>query len=197
MKIDNVEIDKSIVIKFLGYSKRPIPKNIEKIIDEEIHIINDILDINVFVEEIDTKNHDFTGEYIKENIQKSDKAYAVLYTIGNKIEEKINKCTYSNDMIRGYVLDKIGIVALDYVNDYIKNNLRLQNKLNISAEVYPGNKDFEVSNQRKIYEYVENDIININEYNQINPIKSVAMILGLGQSENCISRCDICENKCI
>ena len=31
MKIDNVEIDKSIVIKFLEYSKRPIPKNIEKI----------------------------------------------------------------------------------------------------------------------------------------------------------------------
>ena len=37
MKIQDVKIDKEIVLKFLGYKNRKVPKYIEKVIDEEIN----------------------------------------------------------------------------------------------------------------------------------------------------------------
>lgn len=195
--IKEVKIDKRTVEKFLGYGSRKVPKNIEKVIDEEIEGINDLLEISVFTKEIHKDNNDFGGEYVKKCFAQCEKSYVALYSIGSKIEDKINKSMSSNDMIRGFVLDKVGIVALDYINDCIKKNLEDKYDLYISSEIYPGNKDFEVNNQRIIYEYLKNDDITINEYNQMHPIKSVAMILCIGKNKSCVSRCDECGNKCM
>lgn len=144
------------------------------------------------------KVHDFHGEYIKERFGESKKAYVVLYTIGHQIEDKISYCTTNNDMMRGMVLDKVGIVALDYVGDEIKKYLKEKNNfLNISNEIYPGDKDFEVKNQNYIYNYVKNSNISINEYGQMTPIKSVALIICLSsRCKKVTSRCDKCLNKC-
>lgn len=197
MNIDRVYIDENIVLKFLGYGKRKAPDVIKNIIDEEILNINDILDIKVYIEEIDIKNHSFTGDYIKECFKDSEKAYAILYTIGSKIDENIKYHMSNNDMMRGLVLDKVGIVGLDYINENIKTYLESNNKnLNISHEIYPGDKGFDVENQKHIYDYVRNNYITINEYNQMNPIKSVAMVVCMGNCKNLKSRCENCANKC-
>lgn len=196
MNINNINIDKDIVLKFLGYGKRKAPDVIKKIIDEEVLNINNIIESKIYIEEIDIKNHKFTGSYINECLKYSKKAYAVLYTIGSEIDNHINHHMNNNDMMRGLALDKIGIVALDYINEKIKTNLENKNNLNISYEIYPGNKDFYVENQKHIYDYVRNEYISINEYNQMNPIKSVAMIIGMGDCKNTKSRCEDCTNKC-
>ncbi|WP_338658459.1 hypothetical protein [Paraclostridium sordellii] len=172
MNIDNVYIDKDIVLKFLGYGKRKAPYSIKKIIDEEILNINDILDI---------KENNFTGNYIIKCFKECEKAYSILYTIGSEIDKNINYHMSNNDMMRGLVLDKIGIVALDYINENIKKYLEDNNpNLNILHEIYPGDKEFSIENQRNIYNYFKNEYININEYNQMNPIKSVAMVICMG-----------------
>lgn len=197
MNIDNVEIDKDIVLKFLGYGKRKAPDNIKRIIDEEILNINDILDIKVYIEKINIKENNFTGNYIRECFENSEKAYSILYTIGNKIDKNINYHMNNNDMMRGLILDKVGIVALDYINENIKKYLEDNNSnLNISHEIYPGDRGFGIENQKKIYDYLKNEYITINEYNQMNPIKSVAMIICMGNCKNLKSRCENCENKC-
>lgn len=197
MNIDNVYIDKDIVLKFLGYGKRKAPDSINKIIDEEILNINDILDIKVFIEEIDIKENKFTGNYIIKCFKECEKAYSILYTIGNEIDKNINYHMSNNDMMRGLALDKIGIVALDYINENIKKYLEDNNPhLNISHEIYPGDKEFSIENQRNIYNYFKNEYININEYNQMNPIKSVAMVICMGSCKILKSRCENCANKC-
>lgn len=197
MNIDNVEIYKGIVLKFLGYGKRKAPDNIKKIIDEEILNINDILDIKVYIEEIDIKENNFIGNYIRECFKSSEKAYSILYTIGNKIDKNINYHMNNNDMMRGLILDKVGIVALDYINENIKKYLEDNNSnLNISHEIYPGDREFGIENQKKIYNYLKNEYITINEYNQMNPIKSVAMIICMGNCKILKSRCENCANKC-
>lgn len=197
MNIDNVYIDKDIVLKFLGYGKRKAPDSIKKIIDEEILNINDILDIKVFIKEIDIKENKFTGNYIIKCFESSEKAYSILYTIGNEIDKNINYYMSNNDMMRGLVLDKIGIVALDYINENIKKYLEDNNPhLNISHEIYPGDKEFSIENQRNVYNYFKNEYITINEYNQMNPIKSVAMVICMGSCKNLKSRCENCANKC-
>lgn len=197
MNIDNVYIDKDIVLKFLGYGKRKAPDSIKKIIDEEILNINDILDIKVYIEEIDIKENNFTGNYIIKCFESSEKAYSILYTIGSEIDKNINYHMSNNDMMRGLVLDKIGIGALDYINENIKKHLEDNNPhLNISHEIYPGDKEFSIENQRNIYNYFKNEYITINEYNQMNPIKSVAMVTCMGSCKNLKSRCENCANKC-
>lgn len=197
MDFNNVFIDENIVLKFLGYGKRKAPKVIQNIIDEEILNINDVLDIKVYIEEIDINNHKLSGSYIKECYKTSDKAYAILYTIGSNIEENINYHMNNNDMMRGLVLDKVGVVALDYINENIKSYITsINDNLNIAHEIYPGDKGFDVDNQKHIYDYVKNDYISINEYNQMTPIKSVAMIICMGENITTKSRCENCTKKC-
>ncbi|MEG0855884.1 MAG: hypothetical protein RSG52_05340 [Terrisporobacter sp.] len=197
MKIHNVKIEKETVLKFLGYKNREVTPYINKVIDEEIENINNILDIEVYINEINKDIHNFSGEYVRSCFENSEKAYAVLYTIGSKIEEKILYYTNNNDMIRAMVLDKIGIVALDYVGEEIKKYLKKETDINIYCELYPGDKGFEVKNQCIIYEYVKNNNISINEYGQMTPIKSVALVVCLSsQCEKKGSRCDRCLNKC-
>lgn len=196
VSLNNINIDKNIVYKFLGYGNRKIPEVIKSTIDEEIDEISTLLDISVFIKEIDIVNHNFTGEYIRECFSNSSRAYAVLYTIGNSIDKKINAYMSGSDMMRGLALDKIGIVALDDIYEKIKSYILYENRgKKISYEIYPSSRDFEVSNQKYIYEYVKNNKISINEYNQLNPIKSVAMIICIGNVENCISRCEECSNE--
>ena len=198
MKINSVEINKKTVLKFLGYGNRKVPSYIDKVIEVEIEKINDILDIKVYINEIDYSNHKFQEDYIKNSLEISEKSYAILYTIGNEIEENILYYTNNNDMIRGMILDKIGIVALDYVGEKVKNYLEEKNNpLKTSFEIYPGDKGVNVQNQSLIYNYVKNNDICINEYGQMNPIKSVALVLCLSlNNEQITSRCEKCLNKC-
>ena len=198
MEINRVEINKKTVLKFLGYKNRKVPSYIDKVIDEEIKKINNILNIKVYISEIDCSNHKFQEDYIKNSLEISEKSYAILYTIGNEIEENILYYTNNNDMIRGMILDKIGIVALDYIGEKVKNYLEDKNNpLKTSFEIYPGDKGFNVRNQSLIYDYVKNNDICINEYGQMNPIKSVALVLCLSlNDEQVTSRCEKCLNKC-
>lgn len=198
MNISKVIIDKDTVLKFLGYKNRKVPPFINKVIDEEIESINEILDIEAHINEVDTLNHSFLGQYIDKCLKECEKSYAVVYTMGNKIEEKILHCTNNNDMIRGMVLDKIGIVALDFVGEEVKKYINKKNyPLKISNEIYPGDKDFEVKNQNHIYNYLNNTNISINEYGQMTPIKSVGLIICLSSKcKEAVSRCDKCLNKC-
>ena len=198
MEINRVEINKKTVLKFLGYKNRKVPSYIDKVIDEEIKKINNILNIKVYISEIDCSNHKFQEDYIKNSLKISEKSYAILYTIGNEIEENILYYTNNNDMIRGMILDKIGIVALDYIGEKVKNYLEDKNNpLKTSFEIYPGDKGFNVRNQSLIYDYVKNNDICINEYGQMNPIKSVALVLCLSlNDEQVTSRCEKCLNKC-
>lgn len=200
--VDSVEIDKSEVLKFLGYAKRRVPPPIDKIIDEEIEKVNDLIDINVFVREICPEEalsrEAFKGKFINECFDESQKAYVALYTIGPRLDERIGEYISSSDMMRGMALDKVGVVALDFIKYNIARYLeRINPGLCVTNEVYPGERDFPVDNQKFIYEPLRNDIISINEYNQMTPIKSVAILMFLEDSPRELrNRCEFCQNKC-
>ncbi|AXU79345.1 TPA: hypothetical protein ACHTFF_000071 [Clostridioides difficile] len=191
INLDDIFIDKNIVLKFLGYGNRKAPDTISKIVEREIRNINDILDIKIYISEVD----------INKTPKECKKAFAVLYTIGDKIDFKMNDYMENCNMMAGIALDKIGIVCLDYINEKIKMYLKGKyDSLKISHEIYPGDKDFEVERQKDIYNYVKNKYnsieIEINDYHQLSPIKSVAMLILMGDEENLESRCSKCPRKC-
>ncbi|MCC0782339.1 hypothetical protein IR152_04305 [Clostridioides sp. ES-S-0108-01] len=191
INLEDIFIDKNIVLKFLGYGNRKAPDTIIEIVEREIKNINNILDIKVYISEVD----------IDKMPKECKKAFAILYTIGDKIDIKMNDYMKTSNMMAGLALDKIGIVYLDCINEKIKMCLKEKYaSFNISHEIYPGDKDFEVERQKDIYNYIKNKYnnieIEINDYHQLSPIKSVAMLILMGDEENLESRCSKCPRKC-
>ncbi|MCC0685157.1 hypothetical protein KGF42_11695 [Clostridioides sp. ZZV15-6383] len=191
VNLEDIFIDKNIVLKFLGYGNRKAPDTISETVEREIKNITDILDIKVYISEVD----------VDKMPKECKKAFAILYTIGDKIDIKMNDYMENCNMMAGLALDKIGVVCLDCINEKIKMCLKEKySNLNISYEIYPGDKDFEVEKQKDIYNYIKNKYksveIEINDYHQLSPIKSVAMLVLMGDEENLESRCNKCPKKC-
>ncbi len=191
VNLEGIFIDKNIVLKFLGYGNRKAPDTISETVEREIKNITDILDIKVYISEVD----------VDKMPKECKKAFAILYTIGDKIDIKMNDYMENCNMMAGLALDKIGVVCLDCINEKIKMCLKEKySNLNISYEIYPGDKDFEVEKQKDIYNYIKNKYksveIEINDYHQLSPIKSVAMLILMGDEENLESRCSKCPKKC-
>ncbi len=212
MKIDieQIIIDKKQVLNFLGYSNRKIPPIIMKKVDEEIEKSYNLLKPVVFLKQFQIdkiqgenvyfeKEYCLKGDYLANELEGSSSIYLVVYSIGNSIEEKINEYSNSSEMIRAMILDKIGVVALDNIRQQIKKVI-IKEVLpyKISAQLFPGSKDIDVSNQKIILDVFkeENNIISISKYYQLNPIKTVAVIFGIGNVEDKKDMCDRCNNKC-
>ncbi len=210
LEIKNIRIDKEQVLKFLGYGKKqPAPIILRKI-DEEIERAKDLYESKVFLKEFQIdRNEDgeiifgniysIKSSYVAEELKDINSIYLSLYTLGNQIQNRIDEHSKTNEMIRAMILDKIGVVALDNVQYQIKEEIAKKvAPLNISTELYPAQKDFHISNQKMVFDVFkeENDIISISKHYQFNPIKTVAVLFGIGKDLNQHSMCHRCENKC-
>ncbi|MFV0499783.1 MAG: hypothetical protein ACK5NF_07175 [Bacilli bacterium] len=165
LKVESAEIAKDKVLKFLGYSKkRPTPIILKKL-DNVLNEVYKLLDIQVIVRKLIIKSisdkkiglDDGTvieSEYACKQLMDSKYVYVAIYTLGDKIDIKISSYFESNESISGIILDKIGVVCLDNINyqikEFISNDL---GDLNISSEIYPSTKDFDISNQKKFITY--------------------------------------------
>jgi hypothetical protein len=210
MNIENIEIDKGHVLKFLGYGKRQPPQIIMKKIDEEIGNSKDMFEPEVFLKhfQIDGINNgevDFGGafrvksDYAAEKLKDASSIFIALYTVGNKVETRISEYSNGHDMIRAMILDKIGVVALDNVNCQIRRKIINENfPFKISSKLYPGQEDFDLSNQKMIFEMFqdENDTITISKHYQLHPLKTVAVLFVMGKNEEKHDMCDSCNVKC-
>ena len=181
---DKVVENKSQVLKFLGFNKnRQAPKIIEKKIDEEMKIFSEFADV----------------EYHYNIFERDDIQYAdILYTVGNRLENKINEYLSKSEAMRAMILDKIGVVLLDEIKDKIIQDIYHNHNFYVIEEMYPSEtKDFPLEKQKEIYENIKGSKnITINEYYQLNPVKSVALRLVLGEKPKFINKCNHCTSKC-
>lgn len=184
LKVDEIKINQKRVEQFMGYSSRKMPENLKEIMKEEIEK-KDVFFPRLFIREVDEKilcENGLLVPLVKKYLSDSDKVFSIIYTIGDEIDLNITEYMSSNDMIRGMFLDKIGVVALDYIKSQAKEYIEKSTGLNIVHQVYPGNTDFDAEKQLGIYGLFDVDVkdhININEYGQMNPIKSVAFLVFL------------------
>ena len=210
INIEDIIIDKNKVLQFLGYANRKVPNIIMKKVDEEIEKSYNLIEPVTFIKPFniddikeDTiyfgENYSFKSEYLSKELKASKSLYLAIYTIGEKIEEKISEHSNNSEMIRGMILDKIGVVALDYIRSKIKEMIAKEiQPFKISTQAFPEMKDFNISNQKIILDAFndENNIITISKHYQLSPIKTVAVVFGIGNTEDDKSMCDRCENKC-
>ncbi|MGO4987929.1 hypothetical protein ACTQ46_06705 [Gallicola sp. Sow4_E12] len=171
----NLEEQRETISRFLGYKNREIPVIIEKKIQEEINTVYSLIDI------------DF--DYIIE-----DRRAFLIYTVGDKIQDKINQYTKESEAIRGLILDKIAIVILDEINSQLIKVIERQTGLFAVKENYPGSSSYPLSKQKEIYEKMKNiKSIAIGDSFQLYPIKSVALEIELGRKTEKYSRCEECS----
>lgn len=179
--VRDVKAKKDTVIKFLGFKDRePRPVMMKK-------IDKGLLDFEKYI------NLSY-GYRLNE-----DEMYAdIVYTIGEDFEKEIEKLIESGMAFPAMVLDKVGIVTLDMYRKHIMKEIYEISGLSVKRYVYPGTKTHPVSFQKEIYENVGIDTVKINEYNQLYPVKSVAIRALLQKSEGLkeFSLCDGCEAKC-
>lgn len=210
LDIEKIIIEKNQVLNFLGYAKRKIHPIILRKIDEEIERAYTLFQPVAFIKHFqiaEIKDEDIyfgngyclKSGYIAKELENSSSIYLVVYSIGDKIEDKITEYSKGSEMIRAMILDKVGVVALDNIRQQIKEVI-LEEVLpcKISAQLFPGTKDFHISNQKIILDVFkeENNIISISKYYQLNPIKTVAVIFGIGKVEDKQNMCDRCNSRC-
>lgn len=179
--INDVLNKKDTVIKFLGFKDRTPNPIIMKKIDMGLNDFSDYIDLS----------HDY-----KVNID--DNYVDMIYTIGERFEERIEELLKESKAFPAMVMDKIGIVTLDM---YRKNILEeIYDKYSLASRriIYPGSKTHPVSFQKEIYDNLNIKTVSINEFYQLYPVKSVALriILEKRDENRVISMCDGCTAKC-
>lgn len=210
IEIDNITIDQEQVLKFLGYGKKEPAPIIRKKMLEEIERLQDILEPQVYLKHIQIDHiqdgeisfdngHMIKSHYVAKSLVNSTSMCVLLYTIGDKIQQRINEHSENNEMIRALLLDKIGVVALDDINEQARKIIESEMKpLQISAQLYPSQKDFDIANQKMLLGLFgdENKTITISKYHQFHPIKTVVCLFGLGETKDNSHMCDHCEQPC-
>lgn len=209
LEIEDIIIDKKQVLKFLGYDKKQAAPIILKKLDQEIEKSKNLFDPIAFLKKfqiekeegkkISFAKYSIESKYALEELRDSDSIYLALYTIGDRLDKKIEEYSNTSEMIRAMILDKIGVVALDNIKHQIKDEISKQiAPLNISTELYPAQKDFHISNQKIIFDIFknENSVISISKHYQLNPIKTVAVLFGIGKEIDEYGMCSRCDNKC-
>lgn len=203
-------VDKEKILKFLGYGKRKSPKIIEKKIDQELEVYDEYLYPEYYMKSVDIDtskegNVVFDNEvslesmYLYKKLKGMKKAYVVVYTVGEKIEEVTYKYSEEAEMMRAMIIDKLGVVALDNQRDQLVEQIELKEHPGVIASTsYPSQGDFKVEHQRVLFELFKGEEMNItiNESSQFTPLKTVLLIYGIGDEKDTTTMCEACENKC-
>lgn len=209
MKLKPIEIDSQQVLKFLGYGSKQASPVILRKLEEELTNLEGLFQPQVFLKELSLRqerDYMILGEeiridsqYARQELATCQRVFVALYSLGDRIEERIQEYSSSTEMIRGMILDKIGVVALDHIYsqivDYLEEALA---PLKLSAAVFPAQRDFPLAFQREIFDQFadENQQIQIGEAYQFSPIKTVGVLLGFGREGQDGSICDRCDQKC-
>lgn len=178
--IENVRSKSHIVERFLGFKDRPAPKVINKKIAQQMETFPGLLDI-------------FYNYKIEADVLN------LIYSVGPKFEEGVEKLINSGQAMNGMILDKIGVLCLDELRSLIIEEIKDSYGKTPSKFYYPGTKDYGMDLQEEIYKLVpETGYIKINSYKQLYPIKTVALRADLkdGVSDLKLSPCDSCDFSC-
>jgi len=194
LKIGDILIYQDQVLKFLGYGSRKPPAIILRKLEEELLIAGSYMDPAVFLKRYTINIHggsrvvfgkslEIESSHLVSGLGSSSYAYLCLYTVGEKLEKRIRELSENDEMIKAMILDKIGVVALDYINSRIKAYINETEKpLVLSGKFFPAQSDFEVKCQKLIFNalYEEGFPVTISSHCQFSPIKTVAAILSVG-----------------
>lgn len=201
--IDNIKIkiNEQEVLRYLGYQKnsiKSINKDIRKGIKEEIANIYPLLENKGIYQLLDIDSISKDGSIITEqqyefrvNKESADLLKNAEYlllgvvTIGFEIEKSVQEKFHSNDYMGAMALDAAGTVAVKTVGQWLNHFIEekySQKDLKFSRYFEPGSGDWDIREQKQIFEILNPERIGItlNPSFMMNPAKSLSWMRGAG-----------------
>ena len=128
---------------------------------------------------------------------------AIVSTIGAGLDRAVAELFARKKALRALVLEEIGIAALYNFTDAIVSFIGVRataRGLEASSPIHPGNAGFDLSQQALVFELAAADRagVRLATSGMMDPVKSVSMVVGLGERMPRWSRfeeCDSCKAR--
>lgn len=190
------KIDRSEVLRYLQTSEDLEDENINRLIDESIAEIKELINFRYLYqkfavehadEEIKIKDTTLTlkGKSIKKHLKNSDEIYLMAATLGAQVDKKIayyEKISVTKSMI----FDACATTAIeegcDKVEAEIKKKALAEGNEDITFRYSPGYGDLGIDIQKeflRILKAPKKIGLTASKYNMLLPSKSVTAIIGL------------------
>jgi len=210
-----IDIDKQEVLSHIGYGDEYHPSaRIESLVNDYIENYHDLLasSYSYVIRDIVSAKGDkvtiegsitFESKVIARLLERCEKVAIFALTIGSHLEEMVAHLAENGLVLQATVLDAIGSDATEqlaiFVEDKIKRMAHAEG-LVTSRRFSPGYCDWEVSQQKMVFQTLNGDSANIRLTRSLLmiPRKSVSGIIGIGQANKDIENynpCDTCKKK--
>lgn len=215
----NPEITKEQVCRLLGYGKgkrlsRQISSRINKYIERAYSLIKPQITYkekkikkiekgSVMLEE----NLVLNSSRLSKSLKKCDRATVFLATIGKEIDYKINTLMKQKSITDAYIFDAIGSIAVEETVDVFQKRFDVitrTRKESTTLRFSPGYCDWPVQEQKKIFQIIDNTLIDVQLSSSclMIPRKSISGIFGIGNLEEIgkvtTNPCNLCRlQNCI
>ena len=206
----DIEIDKRQVCRYLGYGNNyKTPTRISSLIDSYIeHAHNlfrpsytySIIDIKwiqgslVFVNNLII----FESQELVRLLEHCHKVAVLIATIGIPLEEKVRQMSEDGRILQAAVLDAIGSSAVEGLVDLVYSRINEEASdigLSISRRFSPGYCDWDLKQQKELFEAVDGNAVEVRLTDQglMIPQKSISGIIGIGVSKSALENYNPCE----
>ncbi|MCK4311377.1 MAG: hypothetical protein KAW88_01435 [Candidatus Cloacimonetes bacterium] len=215
-KVKDIQPEKDIVFKEFGIPKNnSVSEKIQQLYSEAIKVFRETSKPIVIYFEISKEEFEkvFFGEGnnstetpVEQIFPKADNLILFALTMGKEVSEKIETLFKENDFALGSMLDCIASLAADKavkkLETFNTENHRMHRKKVLTLAYSPGYCGWDISGQKKLFEYLQPEKIGItlNDSFLMIPLKSVSGILIAGEKsvhkfKNDFPFCSKCETK--
>ena len=211
-----MKIDKSELLRYLGYKGQEYDEKIEQNIDTAISICLDKITPRSVIKKyplvkdplsLKGANMTLQGKDIAKHLDDCNEAYILGATVGFEIEKTVNKLMNENPLL-GVMVDSASICAIESYCDDLCEELQKQNAKQLTWRFSCGYGDFPLSQQKdfvRVLEMQKRIGVFLNEDSfMMSPQKSVTAIVGVKESavydgtknngRKCGSKCANCGN---
>lgn len=147
---------------------------------------------------IDNRKFD-SGKIINSNLKDSETIGFLIATIGNAMGDWSQSLMNENEILKGYLVDKIASELVEMIGDKTETKLKeiLQPfDLKTTNRYSPGYCGWNVSDQQKLFSLLPENFcgVSLNENSMMLPVKSISAVIGIGKNvEKKNYQCSICD----
>ena len=195
-----IEPDRAEVIRLLGNKSGQREKLTEKVnieIEEALSEANNLIDPKGIY--LITAGKNLPGSSIFEDLAKV--AFCIC-TIGPALEKKVTELSQSGKLVKAVILDSVGSVCAEATASFIDRIIAdkaAEIKLKTSCRASPGYGDWNIKEQRSIFDLLDGGKIGVSlsPSSMMIPRKSVSFAIDISEkparmrSENSCRNCDM------
>jgi len=199
-KIDQLNTDIKRINRLLGISDSDTTTPLAEVVKIEIDKLGSISDIrggfkifedfklNDSLKSIKINGEQFSvGEEIYNNLHKSEKIVAFVYTAGEGYTEQAAEYNENDMHIQGYITDVLGNMVLEAISEKFMDDLKMkfcEDEQQVSNQYCPGYCDWDIREQKKLFSLFPKGFcgISLSDSALMIPVKSVSGFIGIGSN---------------